>query len=133
METKTIPEVLAFFAKELGVPDDLPNVSLAFASGERSVTRRVSRIHGGIATIFPGSSIRLQVRRAFGVEGDLNIEFERLQPEQPPALWRVRVTVNFPAMNKGVVEATAFLALAQEMVLLAAVLQAQGNEFIVPG
>jgi hypothetical protein len=81
-----------------------------------------------------GSEVCLQVRRAFAIEGAINVHYVPLLRDNPKEVdgWTPVVTVNFPACNKKIVEATAFLHLVQELTLLAASLQAQLNEFTIP-
>ena len=79
------------------------------------------------------SSAYLQVRRSFAVEGAIALKFV---PDAKAKNWQPKLTVNFPACNKGLVEATAFLHLVTELVPLAASIQAQVDEFevcILPG
>lgn len=77
------------------------------------------------------NSLYMQVYRSFAVEGTIALSF---RPEVQPkgqSFWRPVVTVNFPACNKGIVEAAAFLHLVSELVPLAASLQSQLDEFEV--
>jgi hypothetical protein len=78
------------------------------------------------------SSLYMQVCRSFAVEGTIALSFRPEVQTKGSSLWRPVVTVNFPACNKGIVEAAAFLHLVSELVPLAASLQAQLDEFEVP-
>lgn len=71
-------------------------------------------------------SLHFDVRRCFAIEASLSVDFkfDRAGNKMVP-----KVQVNFPACNKDVVTATAFLGLVQEIVLFAASLQAQLDEF----
>jgi hypothetical protein len=105
---KTIKEVSAFAVEEL-----------------KAAHVRNAVIH----TSSVGEEVYLQVRRAFAIEGAVNVHYK---VDSPGKKWLPVVTVNFPACNKNVAEGAAFLHVVQELTLLAASLQSQLNEFEIP-
>lgn len=75
------------------------------------------------------SSVYLNARRTFAVEGMISVMFEPVAKKSGTFTYKPKVNVNFPACNKDVVRATAFMALVNELVPVAATLQAQLDEF----
>ena len=71
----------------------------------------------------------VHVRRTFSIEGSISVSFRLVRDEHRGLLPQPVVTANFPACNKGVVELAAFQALVNEIVPLAASIQAQLDEF----
>jgi len=106
--TKTIQEVTAFAVEQF-----------------KAANLRNSRVEAS----GNGQYAYIQVHRAFSIEGAINVDF---RADSIDKKWLPRVTVNFPACNKGIAEATAFLHLVQELTLLAASVQVQLDEFTIP-
>lgn len=76
----------------------------------------------------PSSTVYLTVQRSFAVEGSINVSFA-FTPKGKSMTLKPNVSVNFPACNKDIVRAAAFMHIVNELVPLAASLQAQLDEF----
>lgn len=84
---------------------------------------RLANIRNAVVEVSKGTTTAyLTVRRTFAVEGSINISFSWSASRKG---FVPDVNVNFPACNKGIVLATAFAGLVNELVPLAASLQVQ--------
>lgn len=113
METKTLQQAIEFAVTEL---------KAANVRGARIDSSR--------------SGCYLQTNRSFSVEGAIQVSFKPDFPvkkgDKPRELWKPCVNVNFPACSKDVIRAAAFMGLVNELVPLAASIQAQLDEFTIP-
>jgi len=110
---KTMKEVLSFAAEMMAA---------ANLRGARPINLYTS-----------GSLVTLQVERTFHVQASVHVSFDvdltSSMKSKSDMRWVPRVTINAPSINLDVVNATAMLALLQEVTMFAASLQAQLNEF----
>ena len=114
METKTLQEVIEFTVAQL-----------------KAANIRCARIDSSRSGCF------LQSTRSFSVEGAIQVSFkpdieEAKKGHKARELWRPVVNVNFPACSKDITRAAAFMGLVNELVPLAASIQAQLDEFLIP-
>jgi len=107
-KTKTMKEVVAFATKELK------------AANVRNSVVETSSI---------GGSVYMNVRRAFSIEGSIEVSFKFGPKKNGGLTFKPEVSTNFPACNKDVVRAAAFMGIVNELVPLAASLQVQLDEF----
>jgi len=70
-------------------------------------------------------SIYVTVRRTFALEGQISVEFDYSNQKN---VIKPMIRVQFPALNKTVVQAAAFQHLVSELVTLATTLQVQIDE-----
>lgn len=108
MKTKTVNEFLDFATNEL-----------------RAANIRGAHIDQA------SSSVYLNVRRAFAIEGTLDVSLDVVASgkAKDPVTFVARVSVNFPACNKSALEAAAFMHLVNELTPLCVMLQVQLNQF----
>jgi len=103
MEKKTVKDVLTFASNEL----------------------KAANIRNAVIDDRSDSAVYMNVRRAFSIDGTITVDFEVQPGKGSEVLFKPRVSVNFPACNKDVIRAAAFMHLVNELVLLSASLQAQ--------
>lgn len=108
---KTIQEAVQFAATQL---------KAACVRGARPVDQYMRDSH-----------VSLIVERTFHVQATIHVDFD-IKMDGKNMMYVPRVTLNCPAINLPVVQATAMLGLIQELTMLAASLQAQLDEFTIP-
>lgn len=78
------------------------------------------------------SAVSVEIRRTHLLQGAVQVSFMFDMADKTKPRWEPIVRVNVPAFNSGALEASAFLAMFQELTFFAASLQMQLNDFIIP-